>query len=205
MELVRFVVVGAGSIGREFALKHITRDVGAKVVAIVDSNVDLAGALATDVRYAVAGGVVGGTKYGETVDKSDVTMGMLEAVQEVGVFARMEDCLQSMNPTNIDAVYIGTPPSTHKEVTLCALAARKHVLLEKPIAISDEDTDEIVAAAEAAYNSSITTERVITNVNIGMRYNAAVHELRSRILNRTIGDLQSMTLKLQFVQWYDDH
>jgi predicted dehydrogenase len=121
------------------------------------------------------------------------------------VFARMEDCLQSMNPTNIDAVYIGTPPSTHKEVTLCALAARKHVLLEKPIAISDEDTDEIVAAAEAAYNSSITTERVITNVNIGMRYNAAVHELRSRILNRTIGDLQSMTLKLQFVQWYDDH
>ena len=38
---------------------------------------------------------------------------------------------------DIDAVYIPTPPSSHLSYTLAALAAGKHVYLEKPMAIAE--------------------------------------------------------------------
>src|SRR5436190_18359959 len=37
---------------------------------------------------------------------------------------------------DVNAVYIATPPSTHKEYTLKAARARKPVLVEKPMAMS---------------------------------------------------------------------
>jgi len=68
MSLLRFVVVGAGSIGREFALRHLVASNGAEVVGIVDINIEAARQLAIDVSLARAGGQVGGQKYRETVD-----------------------------------------------------------------------------------------------------------------------------------------
>lgn len=50
-----------------------------------------------------------------------------------------------------DAVYILTPPHTHKGLVLQALDAGKHVMCEKPLAVSLEDGREI---AEAAQRSS---------------------------------------------------
>jgi predicted dehydrogenase len=46
-----------------------------------------------------------------------------------------------------DAVYILTPPHTHKDLTLQVLGAGRHVLCEKPLAISLEDGRAIVQAA----------------------------------------------------------
>ena len=60
--LVRFAVVGAGSIGREFALRHLVKNNGAEVVAIVDQNVEMAANLATDVQFQKAGAKIIGTK-----------------------------------------------------------------------------------------------------------------------------------------------
>jgi len=50
---------------------------------------------------------------------------------------------------NIDAVFICTPDYLHLEHTLAALQAGKTVFLEKPMAISIEDCDAILAAAES--------------------------------------------------------
>jgi predicted dehydrogenase len=50
----------------------------------------------------------------------------------------------------IDAVDICLPTPLHRPVAMRALAAGKHVLLEKPIALTLEDADAIGAAAEAA-------------------------------------------------------
>src|SRR5512133_2991965 len=50
----------------------------------------------------------------------------------------------------VDAVVIATPPYLHAEQLEAALAASKHVLLEKPIAESGESVRRIVAAAEKA-------------------------------------------------------
>ena len=51
---------------------------------------------------------------------------------------------------DIDLVDICLPTALHKEVTIAAFEAGKHVLLEKPIAVQLADADEMVAAANAS-------------------------------------------------------
>jgi predicted dehydrogenase len=48
---------------------------------------------------------------------------------------------------DVDAVVIGTPPDTHHALVLQALASGKHVLVEKPFALSNAQADEMRAAA----------------------------------------------------------
>jgi len=57
-----------------------------------------------------------------------------------------EDIIRS---PDIDAVLIATPGS-HAQLTLAALAAGKHVLAEKPLALTLAEVDQIEAAASAA-------------------------------------------------------
>lgn len=50
----------------------------------------------------------------------------------------------------IDAVFIGTPPSSHAELTELAARAGKHVLCEKPIATTPEEAERMIEACAAA-------------------------------------------------------
>ncbi|WP_111641416.1 Gfo/Idh/MocA family protein [Marinimicrobium alkaliphilum] len=60
---------------------------------------------------------------------------------------RAEDILQA---EDIDAVYIATPPDSHKDYTLAALAAGKHVYVEKPVALNTRECDAMMAAEQAS-------------------------------------------------------
>lgn len=51
---------------------------------------------------------------------------------------------------DLDAVVIAVPSGLHKDLTIAALQAGKHVLLEKPIEISVAAADEILQAARQA-------------------------------------------------------
>ena len=51
---------------------------------------------------------------------------------------------------DIDLVYVALPPSAHLEWCTAALAAGKHVLVEKPFASNARDAERMVAAARAA-------------------------------------------------------
>lgn len=50
----------------------------------------------------------------------------------------------------IDVVCITTPSGAHLEAALTAIRAGKHVVIEKPIEVNTDRTDQIIAAAEAA-------------------------------------------------------
>jgi len=52
--------------------------------------------------------------------------------------------------SDVDAVYIATPPSEHRANALLFIAAGKPVLIEKPFAASADDAQAIIAAARAA-------------------------------------------------------
>jgi predicted dehydrogenase len=50
---------------------------------------------------------------------------------------------------DVDVVYISSYPSDHKEHALLAIAAGKHVLVEKPLALSAADAREVLDAGRA--------------------------------------------------------
>jgi predicted dehydrogenase len=51
---------------------------------------------------------------------------------------------------DVDAVVIATPNAQHRAVAVAALHAGKHVLVDKPMACTVADADEMIAAAERA-------------------------------------------------------
>ena len=55
-----------------------------------------------------------------------------------------------INDTEVDAVYIATPPSSHKEYTLMAAQAGKPVYVEKPMAMNFEECQAMVQACREA-------------------------------------------------------
>jgi predicted dehydrogenase len=55
-----------------------------------------------------------------------------------------------MDDPGVDVVYVATPHSAHAELALEAIAAGKHVLVEKPIAASSEEALRIATAARAS-------------------------------------------------------
>ena len=49
---------------------------------------------------------------------------------------------------DVDVVVVATPPATHAEIALAALATGRHVFCEKPLATTAADLSALVAAAE---------------------------------------------------------
>jgi predicted dehydrogenase len=63
------------------------------------------------------------------------------------VEARWEDAVER---ADVDAVVIATPNAQHHAVAMAALRAGKHVLVDKPMACTVAEADEMVAQAHAA-------------------------------------------------------
>ena len=81
---------------------------------------------------------------------------------------RLDDVLQ-----RVDAVVVATPPSAHAEIALQALRHGRHALVEKPLATTVDDAQEMVDTAAA--NS------VHLMVGHTFEYNAAVWKLKEII------------------------
>ena len=84
----------------------------------------------------------------------------------------------------VDAVIIATPPESHAELGLRAIAAGKHVLVEKPMATSVADAGRLIEAAEAA--------GVVLMAGHTFEYNAAVWALRDAVRNGDLGAVYYM-------------
>ena len=69
---------------------------------------------------------------------------------ESGIPFATNDASALINRPDIDAVTIVTPTPTHHDICLEALAAGKHVLCEKPMAMHAGEAEAMVAAAESA-------------------------------------------------------
>ena len=91
-------------------------------------------------------------------------------------YASVDDALPE-----VDAIVIATPPSSHAELGLKAISAGKHVLIEKPLAMTAEEARTIVQAADAA--------GVVLMPGHTFEHNAAVHKLRELIRGRQLGQL----------------
>jgi UDP-N-acetylglucosamine 3-dehydrogenase len=78
-----------------------------------------------------------------------------------------------------DAIIVAAPTNNHHAIVMEALAAGSHVLVEKPIAATLKEADELVARAASA-------KRVLAVGHIE-RYNPAVIELKRRLDEGQLG------------------
>jgi len=70
--------------------------------------------------------------------------------QRHGVGKWTDDAAQLIHDDEVDAVYVATPPHTHKEFVLMCAAAGKPVLVEKPMAMDYGQAVEMDEACKAA-------------------------------------------------------
>ncbi|MFE8697714.1 Gfo/Idh/MocA family protein [Cytobacillus sp. FJAT-53684] len=67
-----------------------------------------------------------------------------------GVRKWYDDADALINDPEVDAVYIATPPSSHKVYTIKAAKAGKPVYVEKPMALNFAECNEMIAACKVA-------------------------------------------------------
>lgn len=88
----------------------------------------------------------------------------------------------------VQAVSIATPDFAHFELVRAALAAGKHVLVEKPMTTRLSESEELAASAEQA--------GVLLMVDFHNRWNPAFVEARTAITEGEIGEVQTLSLLL---------
>jgi len=90
------------------------------------------------------------------------------------------------NPS-IDAVVVSaTPEDLHYPMTKAALESGKHVLLEKPIAVSLDEADELISIADA--------RQLKFTIGYSQRFNAKQAMIKRSITDGTLGDVTSILL-----------
>jgi predicted dehydrogenase len=81
----------------------------------------------------------------------DISPSVLQRVADQwNVSGRFADYHDLVTQADVDVVLVANPDAHHAEVVLAAMAARKHVLVEKPMCITFREADAIIAAQKQA-------------------------------------------------------
>ena len=92
------------------------------------------------VRACAELGILGGV-----FDADESFLAALESYDDVVTFRDFRALLRA-----VDAVVVATPAVSHAPIALAAIKAGKHVLVEKPLALSIHDAERIADAGERA-------------------------------------------------------
>jgi len=118
-----------------------------------------------DINYESAKAL--GTKYG------------------VPYYEDIDEMLSEKN-NNIDVVSVCTPNGLHAEHSIKAFKAGKHVLCEKPMALTVKDCENMIKEAEDANKRLFVVKQ--------NRFNPPVEELKRIIYNNLLGEIYSIQL-----------
>lgn len=150
------------------------------------------------VRFALAGFGAWGKFHAQSIAQNpDAQLVAITAPSEASrdeahklypdaqIFA---DSLEMIAACEFDILDIVTPSHTHREIALAAISKGKHVLLEKPMAITLEDCKAIVAGAlEHGVHLAVGHE---------LRLSSQWGEIKKIIERGTIGDPQYVLVEL---------
>ena len=92
-----------------------------------------------------------------------------------------------MQDVMVDAVVVSTPHHLHAEITLQAARAGKHVICEKPLAVSLEQADEMIRACKQA--------GVLLAVREMGRYSPIVSRARELVSQGLIGKVFGVEIR----------
>jgi predicted dehydrogenase len=90
----------------------------------------------------------------------------------------------------LDAIYIGTPHSHHKEHTIRCLRAGRHVLCEKPFAINAVDAANMLAVAREEKRTLMEA--------MWMRFMPSIVKVRKLVAEGSLGEIRRVTADFGF-------
>ncbi|MCR9201594.1 MAG: Gfo/Idh/MocA family oxidoreductase [Planctomycetaceae bacterium] len=102
-----------------------------------------------------------------------------QAASALGLSVGYESIEQLLSDVEVDVVHITSPNRHHFEQTKLALAAGKHVLCEKPLAMTSDESRTLVQLAEQS--------GLITGVNYNIRYYPLCMEAAARCRSSDVG------------------
>jgi predicted dehydrogenase len=111
-------------------------------------------------------------------DRSDAALELPE--RRFPHVARTRDLGEVLSDSSVEALILATPTATHAELAVAALEAGKHVLVEKPLAASEDEVDRIAAARG---------DRVVM-VGHTFVYNAGIAAVRDLVASGELGGVQ---------------
>jgi predicted dehydrogenase len=98
-----------------------------------------------------------------------------------------DDAEKLINDVNVNAIYIATPPSSHEQYTMEAIAAGKPVYVEKPMTLNFESAKRMMkAATENSVKLSIANYR---------RAQPYFNKIKELIFENTIGKISVVQLE----------
>ncbi|MBL8094033.1 MAG: Gfo/Idh/MocA family oxidoreductase [Anaerolineales bacterium] len=103
-------------------------------------------------------------------------------------YANAEELLKH---PGLDAVVIATPDHLHREACVLAAQHGKHILVEKPLATTIDDSQAIIAAAEAG--------GVKLMVGFTLRFSLHYQQARKAVIDGVLGSLVSIFARRQNV------
>lgn len=108
--------------------------------------------------------------------------------RERGVPHAFTSCAEMVKGIDVDAVIVASPPFAHHDDVLAALAARKHVLCEKPFALD-------IAQAQAMCDAAALAGTVCGIVH-EFRFIPELQALHELVRNGHLGDLRDIEVTL---------
>jgi predicted dehydrogenase len=130
----------------------------------------------------------------ELVAVMDKAPAVAEAVGKKYGVPAFSDEKEMLKAVECDAVYISTPVMCHYEQAMAALEAGRHVLLEKPVASTSEESEKLVEAFKKA------------GKQLSIGYMMKMHNLhgKAKELIAADGIGQVVNVRAQFCCWYPD-
>jgi predicted dehydrogenase len=104
------------------------------------------------------------------------------AAEQFGAAQATAQFQELLDNDDVDVVVVATPPRWHKSMSIDALNAGKHVICEKPMALSVDEATEMLAVAN---------EHSLTHViDHELRYSPSNRQFREMVTDGYIGELR---------------
>jgi len=141
-------------------------------------------------RDVLAAGVVGTGFIGAVhvdalralgVEVAGVVGSSPERARAKGLAPAYESLEALLSDERVDVVHLATPNHLHFEQARAALEAGKHVVCEKPLAVSSEQSRELLGLAERS--------GLVHCTNFNLRFYPLVQEARERVHAGAVGDV----------------
>lgn len=119
-----------------------------------------------------------------------------EFAQRYGGVRSFGSYAEAISDPDVDAVLVATPPDSHLRLTLDALAAGKHVIVEKPPFLASGDFDRVEEAASTAGRQVLVAENYF--------YKPIAESIRSAIAAGDLGEVRVVAINALKHQRVDD-